>query len=384
MNPLPPISLYIHFPWCVQKCPYCDFNSHALKGKMPDEAYLNALIRDMEYHLPALQGRKIISIFLGGGTPSLFPTAQMAKLFEYLDQKQILAEDCEITLEANPGTIERGYFSEYHQMGINRISLGVQTFQHHHLHKLGRIHSSDDVYHAVSQLKQAGFSNFNIDIMHGLPQQQTAEAIDDLQQALLLEPTHISWYQLTIEPNTAFAHTNPTLPDEDTLDQIETQGKALLASYGFEQYETSAFTRNGAFPSRHNLNYWRYGDYVGIGAGAHGKITWKASSSIERIWKHKHPKIYLSSDSLIHGQNQVNIEDRIYEFAFNSLRLFNGVEQALFEQTTLLPLERISTQLEKAQKLGLLDTSHQRLKPTKLGTRYLNDLIDIFHPEHTL
>lgn len=349
---------------------------------MPDQAYLETLCRDLDSHLDALQGRKIQSIFLGGGTPSLFPTTQMAKLFEYIHGKSILTSDCEITLEANPGTIERGYFGEYRAMGINRVSLGVQSFQNHHLKKLGRIHSSDEVYLAVEQLKQAGIDNFNIDIMHGLPNQTLEEAIDDLNQALSLQSTHLSWYQLTIEPNTAFAHANLTLPDEETLENIETQGKALLQQHHFEQYETSAFNLKGLHPSKHNLNYWQYGDYLGIGAGAHGKITWESTSSIERIWKHKHPKVYLNSTNLIHGSSLVASQDRVYEFAFNSLRLLNGVEQALFEQTTLLPLQSISTRLEKAQKLGLLDTNNQRLKPTKLGTRYLNDLIDIFHPEH--
>jgi len=368
-----PCSLYIHFPWCVKKCPYCDFNSHALSaGAAPTSAYIEALIRDFQNELAFLQGLKIQTIFLGGGTPSLFTAKDLEPLF-----KVVLPHcetEAEITLEANPGTIERGQFKDYSSLGINRISLGVQSLNPTHLKTLGRIHNTDEVKQAVAEIHHAGFKRLNLDLMHGLPKQTPDEALQDLEAALALLPTHVSWYQLTIEPNTYFANYPPKLPHDDALADIEDAGFALLAQHGFERYEISAFAKNQDY-CRHNLNYWTFGDYMGIGAGAHGKQT--LDDKIIRRAKPKLPKSYLSAST---PPKEVNIplKDRPFEFMMNALRLTQGFKINHFTERTGLEIEQIRPQLKVAKTKGLLHEDADRIKPTDLGLRFLNDLLHLF------
>ena len=377
---LPPLSLYIHFPWCVKKCPYCDFNSHALRAPIPDKAYLSTLIADLESHRDDFQGRQFASIFIGGGTPSLFPAQRLAELLHYLDKNNHLAQGAEITLEANPGTVEHGDFHQYRQMGINRISLGVQSLQDDKLKVLGRIHHRREVEQAVNQLKQAGIDNFNLDIMHGLPGQMPEDALFDLKAALGFSPTHLSWYQLTIEPNTAYAVKPPSLPSEEILEEIEIAGKALLSEKRFQQYETSAYAFDRDYRSRHNLNYWRFGDYIGIGAGAHGKVTFPEQGVIKRHWKRKHPLLYLKEKTFPYGQSEINKKDLPYEFMLNLLRLTEGFTPFQFESATGLGISAIRPMLRAAETKGLLKKAQARYRPTALGQRFLNDLIELFMP----
>ncbi|MCF6776294.1 radical SAM family heme chaperone HemW [Thiotrichales bacterium 19X7-9] len=378
MLQLPPLSLYIHFPWCVKKCPYCDFNSHQLKSKLPDSDYLNSLLNDLKIHLNDMQGRQFQSIFLGGGTPSLFPTHSLSLLFDYLFNENLVAENAEITLEVNPGTVERGLFKDYKAMGINRISLGVQSFQNDKLKQLGRIHNKDEVYIAVNEIKTSGIENFNLDLMHGLPNQNTKDALFDLSEAIKLSPTHLSWYQLTLEPNTQFEHQPPLLPDEAVLETIESQGKALLAENQFKHYEVSAYAKDGLF-SVHNMNYWQFGDYIGIGAGAHSKVTYVKQNVIKRYWKVKHPKFYLKSNIYVSGSETVDSKQLIYEFALNALRLSFGFSYDLFESRTGLDRNVLTTIINKALKLELIDNAiESQLTPTDKGRLYLNNLINLF------
>ena len=380
MLKLPPLSLYIHFPWCVRKCPYCDFNSHHLKGDIPAKAYLQTLLLDLQSHMGDLQNRQFESIFLGGGTPSLFPSAELSQLFDYLFKHKLVAKDAEITIEANPGTIEHGKFSDYKAMGINRVSLGVQSFQNDKLIALGRIHNAQNVYHAIDELVLAGFDNFNIDLMHGLPDQSINDALFDLREALSLKPTHLSWYQLTLEPNTAFAIKPPKLPCEDLLFDIEQQGKALIKASSFEQYETSAYCKSTKHQAKHNLNYWQFGDYIGIGAGAHGKITLPESNIIKRHWKRKNPKLYMLEKTFPYGTSDIAPSERPYEFMLNALRLQHGFSVMQFEQTTGLSIEVITPQLDKAVTRKLLTWESELFIPTELGQQFLNDLLHIFLP----
>ncbi len=370
MNPL---GLYIHFPWCVKKCPYCDFNSFHQPTALPKAEYIACLIRDFEQDWQKVSERTITSIFMGGGTPSLFHAEDLAPLFaKILPHCQ---PNLEITLEANPGTIEHGQFKEYRDLGINRISLGVQSFQSAHLKALGRIHSADEVAKAVAEIKAAGFSNFNLDLMHGLPKQTLDEALDDLHQAIALQPTHLSWYQLTIEPNTYFAHYPPTLPHDDALAEIEEQGFALLTAAGFERYEISAFARNNR-QSQHNLNYWTFGDYLGIGAGAHGKITVEAPNHIVRTIKPKLPKSYLQRQSC----TQMLLPESAlpFEWMMNVLRLKQGVSAHLFSERTGLPLSVIQSKLNRAVQAQLLEADPEKIQASDLGYRFLNDLLTHF------
>ena len=365
-----PLSLYIHFPWCIKKCPYCDFNSHAAPAHIPAEAYIQALIRDFKLDSP-LHGndRKIQSIFMGGGTPSLFHAKELDPLFKVI--LPYCSPDVEITLEANPGTIERGQFKDYFSLGINRISLGVQSLNEKHLKKLGRIHNTDEVIQSVAEIHAAGFKRLNLDLMHGLPNQTENEALADLQQAMALNPSHLSWYQLTIEPNTYFASFPPKLPNDDALATIEEAGFALLAAQGFERYEISAFAKNQDY-CRHNLNYWEFGDYLGIGAGAHGKIT--HHHQIIRTTKAKLPKSYLQNQT----HQNTNPENVSFEFMMNALRLPQGFDKRIFEERTGLPLQNIQVQCDIAKKQGLLEETELRIKPTALGLRFLNDLLNPF------
>ena len=391
MSALPPLSLYVHMPWCVRKCPYCDFNSHAApadeQGGVPETAYIAALLQDLDQDLadfPDAQAgeRELVSIFIGGGTPSLISPAGYATLFAGLRQRLHFADDIEITLEANPGTVEQGLFQGYHEVGINRLSIGVQTFQTTQLKALGRIHSGDEAQRAAQSAREAGFSNFNLDLMHGLPGQSLEQALDDLRQAIALEPTHLSWYQLTLEPNTVFYREQPVLPDEDVLADIQDAGQALLAAEGYGQYEVSAYARRDQ-RCRHNLNYWQFGDYLGIGAGAHGKLTQVVNNSLKviRTAKTRVPKDYLRATDYRVSTMTIAQRELPFEFMLNTLRLIDGVPAALWPARTGLSAEALAETVTTLQAKGLLQTSPDRLAATVLGQRYLNRVIEAFLPE---
>lgn len=390
---LPPLSLYVHMPWCVRKCPYCDFNSHAVpgdeQGGVPEAAYIAALLQDLDQDLadfPDAQAgdRELVSIFIGGGTPSLISPTGYATLFKGLRQRLNFADDIEITLEANPGTVEQGLFQGYHEVGINRLSIGVQTFQTAQLKALGRIHSGDEAQRAAQSAREAGFSNFNLDLMHGLPGQSLEQALDDLRQAIALEPTHLSWYQLTLEPNTVFFREQPVLPDEDVLADIQDAGQALLAAEGYGQYEVSAYARRDQ-RCRHNLNYWQFGDYLGIGAGAHGKLTQVTNNTpaIIRTTKTRVPKDYLRASAADYRVSATTIAQKElpFEFMLNTLRLIDGVPAALWPERTGLSADILSATVTALQAKGLLQTEPGRLAATALGQRYLNRVIEAFLPE---
>jgi len=377
---LPPLALYIHFPWCVHKCPYCDFNSHELKDALPEHAYIHALLQDLEQELPAIWGRSIISIFMGGGTPSLFSPEAMDSLISGLRARLNFAPDIEITMEANPGTVERDKFAEFRAAGINRLSIGVQSFQDEHLNKLGRIHNAREAIRAAEMAHKVGLDNFNLDLMYGLPGQTLQQAQADVATAIDLEPAHISYYQLTIEPNTFFYHQPPTLPDDDFTHSIETSCREQLAQAGYARYEISAYARADK-RCVHNLNYWEFGDYLGIGAGAHGKLSDAHQQHITRNWKLKHPRDYLAhaaTPARIAGNTILKSEDVSFEFMLNALRLTEGVSCELFEQRTGLPLELIGDTLEQASDLGLLEQRTNMIRPTSRGLDYLNDLTGMF------
>ena len=373
----PPLALYVHLPWCVRKCPYCDFNSHALKSATPDRAYIDALLRDFELEWRHAQGRRIDSIFFGGGTPSLFAPAELARLLDAVRARAEVASDVEITLEANPGAIEHGAFDGYAAAGINRVSLGAQSFSTDALQRLGRIHAAADTARAVEELRAGGIVNFNLDLMYALPQQRIDEALTDLHQALALAPTHISHYQLTLEPGTVFAARPPPLPDEDAAYDMQTECQALLATAGFEQYETSAYARAGA-RCRHNLNYWRFGDYLGIGAGAHGKLTGADGAGILRTAKPRQPRDYqqqaLSAPSAFGERRTVPRQELPFEFMLNALRLIEGFDARHFESRTGLTMADIATPLARAEQRLLVQRTPAGYRPTALGQRFLNDL----------
>ncbi len=364
-------------PWCVRKCPYCDFNSHALKSARPDPAYVDALLLDFERELPAIGGREIETVFFGGGTPSLFRPEQFARLLDALRARAPFAADAEVSLEANPGTIERGLFAAYRDAGINRVSLGAQTFSPSALGALGRIHTPEDTLRAVEELQAAGIENFNLDLMYALPAQTPEQALADVAAACALRPAHISHYQLTLEPGTVFHAQPPPLPDEDSAWAMQVGCQRELARAGYAQYEVSAYARPGA-RCRHNLNYWRFGDYVGVGAGAHGKITMSAPGAIFRTAKPKMPRAYLSSleDRQDPAGERVSIaeEELAFEFMLNALRLNEGFTRHEFESRTGLALQRIEPKLGAARDRGLLDQSGDRWRPSELGRRFLNDL----------
>lgn len=380
LTQLPPLSLYIHFPWCVQKCPYCDFNSHAVKDGIPEKEYIQALIKDVENHLPDIWGRSITSIFMGGGTPSLFSPEALDHLMAELRSRLNLKPDIEITLEANPGTVEQGKFTEFRDIGINRLSIGIQSFSEYHLHTLGRIHNRKDAIRAAELAHDAGFDNFNLDLMFGLPQQSIEQALRDIKTAIDLEPTHISHYQLTIEPNTFFYSHPPTLPDDDRIWTMQEQCQTILAEQGFQHYEVSAYAKDKK-QSQHNLNYWQFGDYLGIGAGAHGKLSNAHKQSITRHWKLKHPQDYLkinAGQSILAGEKILQESDLTLEFMMNALRLNEGVETSLFSQHTGLSIDSIADPLQKACDKGWLEVDDSHIKPTEQGRRFLNDLLELF------
>ena len=382
----PPLSLYIHYPWCVRKCPYCDFNSHQINEEIAEADYIAALLRDLEQHPPAVWGRQVSSIFFGGGTPSLISPEGLDSLLSQLRSLLPLTAECEITLEANPGTVEQGRFNAFRQAGVNRLSIGIQSFDDAALQALGRIHSGREAIAAVESAHAAGFDNLNLDLMFGLPGQDATAAETDLRQAIALAPSHLSWYQLTIEPNTAFAHAPPVLPEEEALWAIQSAGQTLLAEEGYGQYEVSAYARAGQ-RCRHNLNYWRFGDYLGIGPGAHGKITHCASGRIERIWKKRHPREWLAANdaadgaAMIAGRNDITRDDLVLEFMMNALRLVDGFESELFAANTGLPLSAAQAPLQRAEEQGLIHWSHERIVPTTRGRDYLNTLLGLFLPE---
>ncbi|HKK16933.1 MAG TPA: radical SAM family heme chaperone HemW [Gammaproteobacteria bacterium] len=380
-----PLSLYVHLPWCVRKCPYCDFNSHETGDLQKREtAYVNALVRDLESALPVIWGRPVNTIFIGGGTPSLFSPESLNRLLQALQARLNFYPGIEITMEANPGTAEAGKFRNFRQAGINRLSIGVQSFNNEHLHKLGRIHDAAEAQDAVQMAKDAGFEDINIDIMYGLPGQSREQALGDLQQAVELEPAHVSWYQLTIEPNTVFYARPPRLPDDERIWEMQQSGQQLLAQQGYRQYEISAYARDG-YQCLHNLNYWQFGDYLGIGAGAHSKLTDVSAGKVIREARHRMPERYMElagSGAAIAERKQLDRDDLQLEFMMNCLRLTGGVHPSLFMQRTGLPLSEAGLHLQQAESRGLVEWDIERLKPTEKGLQYLNDLLQYFMPEN--
>lgn len=373
-----PLSLYIHVPWCIKKCPYCDFNSHAQQGELPEKAYINQLLFDLDTQLQFVQNRVIHSIFIGGGTPSLFSPEAYAVLFAGLKQKLTFSDQIEITLEANPGTLVPNRFEGYLAAGINRISLGVQSFQAEKLVTLGRIHNPIQAKNAFLSAKSAGFEKINIDLMFGLPNQTIEDALFDLQSAMDLSPNHISWYQLTLEPNTYFHRFPPALPDDDVRFDIQQAGQRYLADNGFQQYEISAYGKNG-FQSQHNMNYWLFGDYLGIGAGAHAKFTDIQTKNIIRRSNTKHPKQYLSADEQKLFENKIITRAELpLEFMMNVLRLYQPIVFALFETRTGLSIATIEKQLHHAAQDGLLTLNDTAFQITAKGSLFLNDLLERF------
>jgi oxygen-independent coproporphyrinogen-3 oxidase len=377
-----PLAIYLHIPWCVRKCPYCDFNSHQAQGPIPERAYADALLADLEQDLPRVWGRRIESVFIGGGTPSLLSAETLDRLLSGLRARLPLRPEVEITLEANPGAVERSQFAEFRAAGISRLSIGVQSFDDGQLRQLGRIHNRRDAFAAAEAAHAAGLDNFNLDLMFGLPGQTVAQALADVANATALQPAHLSYYQLTIEPNTAFHHSPPTLPDDETTDQMQQQAQAALARQGYQRYEVSAYARPNR-RCRHNLNYWEFGDYLGIGAGAHGKLTDPGSRQIHRLWKLKQPGDYLAAAGSVAGMGgdaSIREADLPVEFLMNALRLVEGVPVALFSERTGLPLTVLEPALSQARDRGLLEPDAQRLQPTELGLRFLNDLLPMFMP----
>lgn len=375
---LPPLSLYVHIPWCVRKCPYCDFNSHESNGEIPEAQYIDALLQDFRNAQQYAQGRPIQSIFFGGGTPSLFSAPGYVRLLEGLQAIVPFAPDIEITLEANPGTAERGKFADYRRAGINRLSIGVQSFDDLQLHSLGRIHGSDDARAAIEFARSAGFDNLNIDIMYGLRGQSTKDAMRDLETAIAFEPEHLSWYQLTIEPNTEFYKRPPVLPEDDDLIDIQDSGLALLQANGYARYEISAFARN-AMMARHNLNYWRFGDYIGIGAGAHGKITQVERGQIERTRNKKQPERYMNADGKYMAElASIPANEIAIEYLLNVLRMPEGFSTSAFEAATGLGFELIQKQVSSLQAQELLSFEDAHVRPTEKGQQFLNSVLETF------
>ena len=374
---LPPLSLYIHIPWCVRKCPYCDFNSHEARGAFPEKEYVAALVRDLELALPLIWGRKVYTVFFGGGTPSLLSGESVAEILRQVRLLRPLDIDAEITLEANPGTVEAERFAAYRDAGVNRLSLGIQSFNDGQLQALGRIHTADEAKRAI-EIAQRHFDNINLDLMYALPQQTLEQALQDVQTALRFKPQHLSCYHLTLEPNTLFYRNPPPLPDDDASSEMQQHIEALLAERGYEHYETSAFAQPKK-RARHNLNYWQFGDYLGIGAGAHSKLSFH--DKVLRQMRYKQPQAYL--DAVARGepvqeQYEVTHRDIAFEFMMNALRLNGGFDEALFQERTSLPLLVIRRELEEAEKRGLLVRDGRRIAPTEMGRRFLNDLLQIF------
>lgn len=389
MLQLPPLALYVHIPWCIRKCPYCDFNSHQANDDVPEADYVAALRADLEQDLPLAQDRKLSSIFFGGGTPSIFSAKAIGQILHDAEQLVGFEDDIEITLEANPGTFEQERFCGFRQAGVNRLSIGIQSFNDTQLTLLGRVHGRNEALRAVEMARSAGFDNINLDLMHGLPQQSVADAQADLQQAILLAPEHVSWYQLTIEQNTVFYSSPPRLPDEEILADIQDEGIALLAQAGYRQYEVSAYAQPGR-QARHNINYWQFGDYLGIGAGAHGKITLPAQAHIMRLWKTRLPKHYLQSRDRITqsicghnnayaGGGEILQQPSLpLEFLLNGLRLVDGVPVDYFHQRTGLSLNALEPQWSALIQKGLVQLDQGMIKTTALGQRFLNNVLEVY------
>lgn len=377
-----PLSLYVHLPWCVRKCPYCDFNSHESKGDLPETAYIDALIADLQQDLPRVAGRELTSIFFGGGTPSLFSPTEIGRLLQEVRRRIACAPDIEITLEANPGTVEQARFEGYRAAGVNRLSIGIQSFNDRHLKVLGRIHGAGEAQRAVTAARAAGFDNFNLDLMYALPEQSVAEACADLRQAIALQATHLSYYQLTLEPNTLFYQRPPPLPDDEIAWAMHQQGESLLAAAGYGQYEVSAYAQPGR-ECRHNRNYWEFGDYLGIGAGAHGKLS-DAGGQIWRTAKQRHPRAYLDSSGTPGGlqRNEVILaSDLPLEYVMNALRLNTGFALSDYCQRVGLGEDSLQPALDSARQRGLLEQSGDHIRATPLGRRHLDGLLTLFVPE---
>lgn len=386
---LPPLSLYIHIPWCIRKCPYCDFNSHEARQEIPEADYVAALIADLQQDLPLVQGRQLTSIFFGGGTPSLFSAQGIGTILDAAERLIGFAGDIEITLEANPGTFEQKKFRGFYEAGVNRLSMGIQSFNPLQLQLLGRVHDREEALRCADGARAAGFDNFNLDIMHGLPQQSVADALADLDQAIALEPAHLSWYQLTIEQNTVFYSAPPVLPEEDILVDIQDEGLQKLADAGYRQYEISAYARPGR-RARHNINYWQFGDYLGIGAGAHGKISLPEQQSVMRQWKTRLPQHYLASlnkitaplagyqNSFSGGGELLQADALPLEFLMNVLRLNEGAPADFFQQRTGLPLSALQPRWQQLIGQGLLQDNPERLQTTPLGQRFLNNILEAY------
>jgi putative oxygen-independent coproporphyrinogen III oxidase len=380
----PPLTLYIHIPWCPRKCPYCDFNSYAARTGVPEARYIDALVRDLEQELPRVRGRCIEAVFIGGGTPSLFSAQAIDRLLFEIRARVPLKLGIEITLEANPGTVEQDKFRDFRAAGINRLSLGVQSFNDDCLKRLGRVHSAQEALCASEVAHACGFENFNIDLMFALPGRNLSDCLRDLRTAVALAPAHVSFYQLTIEPNTLFHAQPPRLPDDDLAWAMQTQGQCFLADRGYTQYEISAFARRG-WQCAHNLNYWRFGDYLGLGAGAHGKVSSTSEGTIRRRWKYRQPGQYLDHaehGNPVGGENELSADDAVFEFMLNALRLTEGFELDLFSERTGLPKRLIESPVREATKRGLLFDSGGHIGPTLLGKQFLDDATACFLPDH--
>jgi oxygen-independent coproporphyrinogen-3 oxidase len=377
---LPPLALYVHIPWCVKKCPYCDFNSHQVKGDVPERAYVDALVSDLEFSLSDVWGRRVQSVFFGGGTPSLFSAEAIEALISAFRARLALAADCEITLEANPGTFEAEKFRGYREAGVNRLSIGIQSFNPRHLKALGRIHDDGEARRAI-EIAQDNFDNINLDLMYALPRQTPEEAHADVRAALAAATTHLSFYHLTLEPNTHFHRHPPALPDEDATAAIQDAIAEALAADGYVHYETSAWAKPGR-ECRHNLNYWRFGDYLGIGAGAHGKVSFR--DRITRTARWKQPREYLErvAEGRPAQENRgVERADLVFEFMMNALRLTEGFPVGSFVERTGLQIAAAEKPLREAEARGLILRDHERIRPTRLGQQFLNDLLALFLPE---
>lgn len=374
------ISIYVHLPWCIQKCPYCDFNSHPLKQDLPEEAYVNRLINDLTHDADLVRDRRLISLFFGGGTPSLFSGEAIDHIIQTIFQHIPKHDTVEITLEANPGAVDAKHFAAYLKAGVNRLSLGVQSFDNDMLKRLGRIHNNEAAFNAFSLARNLGFTNINIDLMFGLPEQSLEQGLQDLMQAINLAPEHISWYQLTLEPNTAFYRQPPSLPSHDALFELYQQGQGLLKAAGYESYEVSAYAKSGK-TCQHNLNYWRFGDYLGIGAGAHGKITLSQPWQVIRTRKHMHPKQYLQESRAMVEQHMVLPNDIIFEYLLNHLRLSIPVSFEHFENYTNQPRSTLIAISNELHKQGFIEMDDTHLILTKSGQMFLDDVLESFLPK---
>jgi putative oxygen-independent coproporphyrinogen III oxidase len=374
-----PLTLYIHLPWCVRKCPYCDFNSHALRGEVPENGYVDALLADLDDEATRTQGREVHAIFFGGGTPSLFSAPAIGRILDHAAAGLSLATDCEVTLEANPGTAEAARFAGYRAAGVNRLSLGVQSFDDTMLRTLGRIHGAAEAERAMAFAREAGFERINLDLMHGLPGQSEDGAVRDIEAALAFDPGHISHYQLTLEPNTAFHRDPPELPDDDSLAAIQDACHDRLRAAGYAQYEVSAWARPGQ-ECRHNLNYWGFGDYLGIGAGAHGKLT-DTGGRVTRRWKKKHPSAWIGgATEQLDGREELDAGTLEFEFLLNTLRLRDGFTESSFHSRTGRNIDELRPKLEQARRDGLLEFQENHWRASDLGWRFLNDLQARFLP----